>query len=193
MPAAPATPLLLKAAPGVIHTCPIVSLPQKAPNPPPRRCTCTRGGLSNAPRLWMPHLSDIRPFLRRKRSFPGPGVGLACLNYSRHDTHTKVHIARSTATNRGEGALHLGAEVSMHCAISMWIPPLHRTMAPMRRARKRPRRRPPGAPCNPRGGAGWVRVRFYDKAGASKRPKRAQHQKLLCMFKMSIRRPQNRT
>ena len=103
------------------------------------------------------------------------------------------HIARSTATNRGVGALHLGAEVSMHCAISMWIPPLHRTMAHMRRARKRPRRRPPGAPCNPRGGAGWVRVRFYDKAGASKRPKRAQHQKLLCMFKMSIRRPQNRT
>ena len=102
------------------------------------------GGLSNAPRLLMPHLSDIRPFLRRKRSFPGPGMGLACLNYSRHDTHTKVHIARSTATNRGEGALHLGAEVRihMHCAISMWIPPLHRTMAHMRRARKRPRRRP---------------------------------------------------
>ena len=73
------------------------------------------GGLSNAPiyRLLMPHLSDIRPFLRRKRSFPGPGMGLACLNYSRHDTHTKVHIARSTATNRGEGALHLGAEVSI--------------------------------------------------------------------------------
>ena len=128
------------------------------------------GGLSNAPRLWMPHLSDIRPFLRRKRSFPGPGMGLACLNYSRQDTHTKVHIARSTATNRGEGALHLGAEVSMHCAISMWIPPLHRTMAHMRRARKRPRRRPPGAPCNPRGAAGWVRVRFYGNAGASKRP-----------------------
>ena len=151
------------------------------------------GGLSNAPRLLMPHLSDIRPFLRRKRSFPGPGMCLACLNYSRQDTHTKVHIARSTVTNRGEGALHLGAEVSMHCAISMWIPPLHRTMAHVRRARKRPRRRPPGAPCNPRGAAGWVRVRFYGNAGASKRPKRAQHQKLLCMFKMSIRRPQNRT
>ena len=109
-------------------------------------------------------------------------MGLACLNYSRQDTHTKVHIARSTATNRGEGALHLGAEVSMHCAISMWIPPLHRrhngAHAQGAEAATPP---PPWGPLQPAGGRGvgartllWQR-RCEQKAQKSTTPKAAMH------------------